>query len=159
MGHVGPRKIGGLNGEVHRTVFGLFDGRTGARRFERGFRVIVNKIEQSRLFLRSARRSLPLPSGRIAFMIVDDHGDSIRPPVSVTRVIQYGRRFSCHLFKNDLRTIDATLVEDSKKDGNVERQPSLNMEDERFTLWMITGFRGKSLLEENVHWISIANGS
>jgi hypothetical protein len=67
----------GLVDEEFWTVFGMFDGRTGARRFERGFRAILNKIDEIIVIPHPFSRVDLLPSGKIAF-IEDDHSDSLK---------------------------------------------------------------------------------
>lgn len=70
----------GLVDEEFWTVFGAFDGRTGTRRWERGIRVVQNKINEFVVLPHPFVSVKFLPSGAVT-VVVDDHRSSVRAGV------------------------------------------------------------------------------
>jgi hypothetical protein len=107
----------GLVDEEFWTVFGLFEGRTGTRRFERGFRVIVNKVGQNTFLPRPSNKITFFSSGRIAFL-VDDQSDSIKAAVlDCTANPIWQKAFVSPQFRDTSgQSLKIALVENLKKD-------------------------------------------
>lgn len=105
----------GLVDEEFWTVFGAFDGRTGTRRFERGFRAAVNKVNEFVVIPHPFSSVEFLPSGRFAF-VEDDHSESIKIAVLNTEgePVWQKRFVSPSLKETSSQGMNASLREDAQ---------------------------------------------